>query len=233
MPIGRSFWQLKERVETGLWGIRRTTFIARVRAHAFWQRAEVRLDLAPNVRIERRVRASVVPRTRNVLRMGSSTSIGESTLFVLGGGEIRLGEWVDVRRGVVLTVTGTLSMEGRNLLQPDVAIHCDDRVTLRAMAGLGERTTVIDSVHYFTAPDDHFLDNTKTGPIELGYNSWIGAKATIGRNVTIGEYAVVAANSLVLEDVPAGHLAAGVPAKVVRPVRLPWLEDEGTSPPPE
>lgn len=43
----------------------------------------------------------------------------------------------------------------------------------------------------------------------------IGANATILCGLTIGERAVVAAGALVLGDVPAGSIVAGVPAKVV------------------
>lgn len=43
----------------------------------------------------------------------------------------------------------------------------------------------------------------------------IGANATILCGLTIGERAVVAAGALVLEDVPAGKIVAGVPAKLV------------------
>lgn len=43
----------------------------------------------------------------------------------------------------------------------------------------------------------------------------IGANATILCGLTIGEGAVVAAAALVLEDVPAGSIVAGVPAKVI------------------
>jgi len=35
-------------------------------------------------------------------------------------------------------------------------------------------------------------------------------------NVTIGENAIIGANSLVLEDIPANVIAFGVPAKVMR-----------------
>jgi maltose O-acetyltransferase len=81
-------------------------------------------------------------------------------------------------------------------------------------------------VHFFTGPDDSFLDNVKTGPIEVGYNAWIGANVTIGRNVTVGHHSIVAANSLLLRDVPPGHLASGVPAA---PVREVWTPDPASA----
>jgi serine O-acetyltransferase len=44
----------------------------------------------------------------------------------------------------------------------------------------------------------------------------VGAGAKILGAVTIGDDAVIGANAVVLEDVPPGALAVGVPAKIVR-----------------
>lgn len=45
---------------------------------------------------------------------------------------------------------------------------------------------------------------------------WMGACVTIVGNVTVGRGAVVAAGAVVVKDVPANTLVAGVPAKVVK-----------------
>lgn len=55
-------------------------------------------------------------------------------------------------------------------------------------------------------------------PIVVGDKVWIGAHATICGGVTIGEGSVVGANALVLHDIPAGVVAAGVPARVIRKI---------------
>jgi acetyltransferase-like isoleucine patch superfamily enzyme len=219
-------WEVKRQFDASLSRARRAAFVTRVRAHAFWQRSRVELDISPNVKWGRDVRATLEPRTRSKITIGSHCKIGDRTLFVLDGGDIELGDWVDIRRDVVFTVAGRLSIEGQNVLQPGIAIHCDDAITLRRLASIGERVTMIDSVHYYTTPDDPFVDNLKTGTIEIGYNVWVGAKATIGRNVRVGDHSVVAGNALLLCDVPPGHLASGVPAEVVRPIRRPWLDGE-------
>ena len=46
----------------------------------------------------------------------------------------------------------------------------------------------------------------------------IGSGAVIMCGVTIGEGALIGAGAVVTRDVPAGHIVAGVPAKVVRSI---------------
>ena len=56
---------------------------------------------------------------------------------------------------------------------------------------------------------------TSNGDIVIGDDVWIGFGAIVLENVTIGSGAIVAAGALVREDVPAGAIAAGVPARIV------------------
>ena len=70
---------------------------------------------------------------------------------------------------------------------------------------------------------DHDLDPAHRqdmfpGPIRIGRNVWVGAHATILRNVTIGDGAVVAAGAVVTKDVPPNTVVAGVPARVVKTI---------------
>lgn len=55
------------------------------------------------------------------------------------------------------------------------------------------------------------------GDVIIGNDVWIATNVTILSGVTIGDGAVIGANSLVISDVPAYHIAAGVPAKVIKP----------------
>ena len=56
------------------------------------------------------------------------------------------------------------------------------------------------------------------GAITIGRNVWIGDKATILPNVNIGDGAVIAANAVVVKDVPPYSVVAGCPAKVVKTI---------------
>ena len=68
---------------------------------------------------------------------------------------------------------------------------------------------------------NHDLDPKKRGgmypaPVVLGKNVWVGAHATILAGVTIGDDSVIAAGAVVTKNVPAGVVAGGVPARVIR-----------------
>jgi len=60
-------------------------------------------------------------------------------------------------------------------------------------------------------PYDRFAEKSL-----IGNDVWIGANATILRGVTIGDGAVVGANSTVTKDVPPYSVVAGSPAKLIK-----------------
>lgn len=58
-----------------------------------------------------------------------------------------------------------------------------------------------------------------TAPVVIGDDVWIGANAIILPGVTIGDFSVVAAGSVVVKDVPSGVLVAGNPATIKKKLR--------------
>lgn len=52
--------------------------------------------------------------------------------------------------------------------------------------------------------------------VVIGADCWIGTKAVITAGVTLGEGCVIGAGSVVTKDIPAGAIAAGIPAKVLK-----------------
>ena len=55
-------------------------------------------------------------------------------------------------------------------------------------------------------------------PIVIEDNVWLGAGAVVGPGVTIGENTIVGAGSVVMKSLPANVIAAGTPARVIRPL---------------
>jgi acetyltransferase-like isoleucine patch superfamily enzyme len=185
---------------------------------AVWVRSRVDCVVAADVKWGRRLRITVEPRTHSAIRVAPGCKIGDDVRIALYGGTLVLGEAVEVRARCVFAVGGRLEFGGCNMVSYGVCFHCDDAIKVGYMVAVGEYSTIADMTHTFDDPHEWFLDNVKTSPIDIGENVWLGAKVTIARGVHIGSRCVIGANSVVVKDVPEGHLASGVPAQVVRPV---------------
>lgn len=55
-----------------------------------------------------------------------------------------------------------------------------------------------------------------SAPVVIGDRVWLGENVTILPGVHIAEGVVVAANSVVTDDLPANTIAAGVPARIIK-----------------
>jgi len=54
------------------------------------------------------------------------------------------------------------------------------------------------------------------GDTVIGNDIWIGQNVTVMPGVHIGDGAIIAANSVVVKDIPAYHIAGGNPAHIIR-----------------
>ena len=68
---------------------------------------------------------------------------------------------------------------------------------------------------------DKFIFGT---PTIIGHDVWIGAGSIIRQGVTIGDGAVVGANSFVNKDVPSYTIVAGSPARVIKERKVKQIE---------
>ena len=113
-------------------------------------------------------------------------------------------------------------------IENDVKIR--DYVTVKSGVYLWDGTEIQDNV--FIGPNATFTNDkrprSKQYPAAfqktvIKHHASIGAAATILGGLTIGEYAIVGANSLVTKNVPARSLVLGQPAKVVG-----WVNEDGS-----
>lgn len=100
-------------------------------------------------------------------------------------------------------------------------ITCINKIHIGNNVLTGKWVTITDNNHGTTDKETLTVPPTKRplhskGPVIIGDNVWIGDKATILPGVTIGDGAVIAANSVVTKDVPAYSIAAGNPAKIIK-----------------
>jgi acetyltransferase-like isoleucine patch superfamily enzyme len=139
--------------------------------------------------------------------------VGSPRLHRSDGTRLLVGDDVIISGGVVLYLAypgATIQIGNGAIVNFDTKLMAAHRITIGDGTFISWDVTIMDT-------DFHTLVGARPdGPVTIGDRVWIGAKATIAKGVTIGDGAVVAAGSLVLDDVPAGSLVMGTPAKVVR-----------------
>lgn len=139
---------------------------------------------------------------------GSLIVLRNATLRVSGGEfAIKSGAFVEVKEGAHLEFQGGRGYASRNL-----QIECRERITIGPGAAIAADVIIRDN-------DGHPLTTTghlATAPVTIGRKVWIGTRCIILKGVTIGDGAVIAAGSIVTNDIPANCIAAGTPARVVR-----------------
>ena len=155
---------------------------------------------------------------RLIEHAGKKVTIGsnlllEDTSFIDDGAEI--GDNCRIHRNVYI---GKNVKIGNNVkIQNNNSIY--EGVTLEDGVFIGTNVSFINDRYprailrdgRQVAPNDWKLEETK-----VLYGASIGAGAVIMCGVTIGKFAMVAAGSVVLEDVPDYAMVAGNPAKIIK-----------------
>jgi acetyltransferase-like isoleucine patch superfamily enzyme len=145
-------------------------------------------------------------------------------LEALDSGRLRIGEGTLLEPGCWLT----LGPEAR------IEIGAGCFLNMGVMLAAVERIEIGDHVMFanncFIGDADHRYDDPSRpvthqgfvprGPVRIGPNCWFGVNCVVTGGVEIGERAVVGANSVVTESLPAGVIAAGAPAKVIRRIEF-------------
>lgn len=84
----------------------------------------------------------------------------------------------------------------------------------------GSYVSIIDNNHGLIERNEldiHPLERRiSSRKILIGNNVWIGDKATILSGVSIGDGAIIGANSVVTSDVPPYSVVGGIPAKIIK-----------------
>lgn len=134
-----------------------------------------------------------------------------SRVFVGADSWLHVEEPCDVP--IALTIGDGTSISGHCVLSAAQSVRLGRDVLI------ARGVYVSDHSHAFAAPGRPVLAQGLTGiaPVVIEDGAWLAENVVVCPGVTIGRGAVVGANSVVTSDVPAGAVAVGAPARIVRP----------------
>ena len=163
---------------------------------------------------------NVVLRHPHKIRIGDNVVIDDNCLIDAKGDSnrgITIGNGVFIGRNTILSCKdGDITIdEGAN-----IGFNCEifsaSQVTVGRDTLLAAYCYLIGGDHDFSDPSQPVISQgRKSAGVSLGAGAWLGAGAKILDGVTIGDGAIIGAAAVVRSDVPAGAIAAGIPAKVI------------------
>lgn len=138
-----------------------------------------------------------IPRHWTSIRLEARTGLDDFVVLLCSGvekpGKLVIGEGTYINRFTMIDVSESLTI-GRGCM---IGPHC----------------YLTDHDH---GSDPSIRRDTQpfvSAPVVIGNNVWIGAGAAVLKGVTIGDGAIIGAGAVVTNDVAAGAIAAGIPAR--------------------
>ena len=167
--------------------------------------------------------------SKKLKKVGKNSVVG-SGLQIRGMEYIEIGDNFIAGKGTTIQAWDTYESQkfnpqiiiGNNVMLTDyIQISAIDKVVLGDNLLVGQSVYISDNSHgdadkaaIGIAPIKRPL--TSKGPVIIGKNVWIGRGAVILSGVTVGDNAIIGANSVVTRDVPNNSVVAGAPAKLIK-----------------
>jgi acetyltransferase-like isoleucine patch superfamily enzyme len=166
--------------------------------------------LHPNARVYPQAEIQNLAQDKTRIAIEAGTVIRGELLVFAHGGSIKIGKDCYIGDHTRIWSASSITIGDRVLIAHNVNIHDSN----------AHSTDPRIRHHHFKhiISKGHPRNNTDiaASPVSIGDDVWLGFNATILKGVAIGERAIVAACSVVTQDVPADAVVAGNPARPVK-----------------
>ncbi len=156
------------------------------------------------------------------LKLGENVFVGDQVVIyqAKNGGAVNIGKGSKIHLGTIIETgrRGSLTIGSDSHIQP--------RCQFSAYVGsiiIGDGVQIAPYCAFY--PYNHEFAPGKPikgqplqskGDIVIDDDAWLGINVLVMDNVRIGKGAVIGAGSIVTRDIPAGTIAAGTPARILK-----------------
>ena len=154
------------------------------------------------------------------------TSFVSPFIEIMNMRNVAIGDNVYVSRGsVILAIdhydvgvfSPSITIDDGAYLGKGVTLACAKELVVGENAVLGDNVYIADCSHSLQDIRKSVVrQELEVGVVKIGSRSWIGKNSVVLFDLTIGENAVVGANSFVNRSVPPYTMVCGSPAKIVK-----------------
>jgi putative colanic acid biosynthesis acetyltransferase WcaF len=124
----------------------------------------------------------------------------------------RIGHGVLVRPSARITYPWKLAIGDHAWIGDDVVLYSLGEIEVGAHAVVSQRSYLCTGSHAYARPTFDIFAK----PIRIGEQAWLATDVFVAPGVEVGAGTVVGARSSIFHSLPAGVIARGSPAQVVR-----------------
>ena len=147
-------------------------------------------------------------KNKSAIRVGSRTHIKGQLMVFANGGSITIGDDCYVGENSRIWSMSAIKIGNRVLISHGVNIHDTNSHSIYASERHDHFRKIASTGHPLN------LDSVTSLPIVIGDDVWIGFNASIMKGVTIGNGAIIGANTVITKSIPAYGIAVGNPFKL-------------------
>jgi len=165
--------------------------------------------------------ANVVLRHPHKIMIGDNVVVDDGCVLDAKGTSnsgITIGEGVFIGRNTILSCkNGDIVVDDHANIGFNCEIFSGSTVRLGKHVLVAAYTYLVGGDHEYQRTDTPVLYQGRVSRgIEVDDNVWLGAHVVIADGVRVGRDAIIGAGAVVTGEIPPFHIAAGVPAKVIR-----------------
>ena len=188
------------------------------------------LNLPTTIRIKLYPRINRMILKAHGVVFGRNLQIPGKVSWLIGGGKLKIGDnlyfssgdavnpMTSNLQGAVYVEQGAELIIGNNVGMSSARIWVHDSVAVGDDVKIGACVLITDTDAH---PMDYMArrtsnDGSKSAPIVIEDDVWVGAHSIILKGVTIGARSIIGAGSVVTKSIPADCVAAGNPCRVIK-----------------